>query len=44
MPYISDWAVQYSVYANYNSLGVYIVDFDGMPPYNTSRRPMIGLM
>ena len=38
------WAVQYRVYQNYNALGVFVVDFDGMAPYDTSGPPMIGPM
>ncbi|KAI9803405.1 MAG: hypothetical protein M1833_000924 [Piccolia ochrophora] len=37
------WAVQFSVYKNMASLGVFVVDFDGqLPPYDTGEPPMIG--
>ncbi|KAL8832110.1 MAG: hypothetical protein Q9191_000467 [Dirinaria sp. TL-2023a] len=39
-----DWAVEYRVYHNYNALGVYVVDFDGQPPYDTSGPPLLGPM
>ena len=40
----SDWGAQYHVYANYNALGVYVVDFDGMAPYDTTGPPLLGPM
>lgn len=30
--------------ANYNALGVYVVDFDGIAPYDTSGPPLLGPM
>lgn len=32
------------MYHNYNALGMFVVDFDGMPPYDTSGPSMIGPM
>ena len=32
------------MYENYNALGVYVVDFDGAAPYDTSGPPLLGPM
>ena len=41
---VLDWADLYRVYHNYNALGVYVVDFDGTAPYDTSGPPLLGPM